>query len=120
MADNYTVYENLYNFMNDLLNPVQGTSGSGQGNVRTAGTGKTTEGRSFAETFRNEVGAPGVTGVPQSMDAIFEEAAGLRQFEVFKIILKPYFRLIFLSNFSYFYVVCAVCLWYNVFGVMIL
>lgn len=77
MADNYTVYENLYNFMNYLLNPVQGTPGSAQEKVRTASAGKTTESRSFAEAFRNEVGAPGVTGAPQSMDTIFEEAAAL-------------------------------------------
>lgn len=36
--------------------------------------------------------------------------AGVRHFPLPKNFLKPYFRLIFLSNFPYFYVVCAVCI----------
>ena len=35
---------------------------------------------------------------------------GVRHFPLPKNFLKPYFRLIFLSNFPYFYVVCAVCI----------
>ena len=37
-------------------------------------------------------------------------SAGVRHFPLPKNFLKPYFRLIFLSNFPYFYVVCAVCI----------
>ena len=36
--------------------------------------------------------------------------AGVRHFLLPKNFLKPYFRLIILSNFPYFYVVCAVCI----------
>ena len=36
--------------------------------------------------------------------------SGVRHFPLPKNFLKPYFRLIFLSNFPYFYVVCAVCI----------
>ena len=35
---------------------------------------------------------------------------GVRHFLLPKNFLKPYFRLIILSNFPYFYVVCAVCI----------
>lgn len=78
MADNYnyTVYENLYNYMNQLLYQVQtpsvynnGSSGSGSSKA-----GRVSEGRSFAETFKSTVQQ---MGVPESMDSIFEEAAKL-------------------------------------------
>ena len=36
--------------------------------------------------------------------------AGVQHFLLPKNFLKPYFRLIILSNFPYFYVVCAVCI----------
>ena len=35
---------------------------------------------------------------------------GVQHFLLPKNFLKPYFRLIILSNFPYFYVVCAVCI----------
>ena len=36
--------------------------------------------------------------------------SGVQHFLLPKNFLKPYFRLIILSNFPYFYVVCAVCI----------
>lgn len=73
MASNYTVYENLYNYMNYLLNGVQMPS-AGSSLYGSSNYNKVTSGKSFADTLRS---AAGVTGVPQSMDSIFEEAAKL-------------------------------------------
>ena len=78
MTGNYAVYENLYNYMNYLLNPDQGISGASTTHGgRTAGSSevsKTSGGKSFVDTFKKTAG---VTGVPESMDSIFEEAAKL-------------------------------------------
>lgn len=73
MASNYTVYENLYNYMNYLLNGVQIPS-SGSSISGNSSYNKVSDSKSFADTLRS---AAGVTGVPQSMDSIFEEAAKL-------------------------------------------
>lgn len=40
----------------------------------------------------------------------FGVCTGVQHFLLPKNFLKPYFRLIILSNFPYFYVVCAVCI----------
>lgn len=73
MASNYTVYENLYNYMNYLLNHVQAPQ-SDSARSSTRKSSGTVSGRSFADTLKSKAG---VTGVPQSMDQIFEEAAQL-------------------------------------------
>ena len=74
MADNYNyaVYENLYNYMNQLLYQVQTPSVYNTGNSNTSSTRTISEGKSFADTFRSTVKQ---MGVPESMDDIFEEAA---------------------------------------------
>ena len=78
MADNYnyTVYENLYNYMNQLLYQVQTPSVNNNGNSTSSSksSSRVSEGKSFAQTFQNTVQQ---MGVPESMDSIFEEAAQL-------------------------------------------
>lgn len=78
MADNYNyaVYENLYNYMNQLLYQVQTPSvySSGNYNSGSYSSNRVSEGKSFADTFKSTVQQ---MGVPESMDSIFEEAAKL-------------------------------------------
>ena len=70
MSDNYSAYTNLYHYMSSLLSGIQSKAGYSS---QTYGTQKT-EGKSFSETFQN---TSRKLGVPESMDAIFEEAAQL-------------------------------------------
>lgn len=72
MADkyNYAVYENLYNYMNQLLYQVKAPSDDNYGSYGN----RVSEGKSFADTFKSTVQQ---MGVPESMDSIFEEAARL-------------------------------------------
>lgn len=72
MADkyNYAVYENLYNYMNQLLYQVKAPSDDTNGSDGS----RVSEGKSFADTFKSTVKQ---MGVPESMDSIFEEAARL-------------------------------------------
>ncbi len=44
------------------------------------------------------------------LSCLFTYSSGVQHFLLPKNFLKPYFRLIILSNFPYFYVVCAVCI----------
>lgn len=78
MTGNYAVYENLYNYMNYLLNPDRSIQGESTANgLRTNGSprgSKASGSKSFVDTFKDTAG---VTGVPESMDSIFEEAAKL-------------------------------------------
>lgn len=72
MATDYSTYQSIYTYMSSVLGQLQslGTAGQSSG---TLSSGKTTAGStSFGETFRS---AAGRLGVPESMDAIFEEAA---------------------------------------------
>ena len=59
------------------------------------------EGRSLdlTELFQNS----------ENLD-LLKVSPGVQHFLLPKNFLKPYFRLIILSNFPYFYVVCAVCI----------
>lgn len=72
MADkyNYAVYENLYNYMNQLLYQVKAPSDDNNGSYGS----RVSEGKSFADMFKSTVRQ---MGVPESMDSIFEEAARL-------------------------------------------
>ncbi len=68
----YTVYSNWYNYMNNILRQTSGLTGDysqiyGQGN-RISGLA----GTKFSEYFQ---GAAAALNVPESMDAIFDEAA---------------------------------------------
>lgn len=85
MADNYnyTVYENLYNYMNQLLYQVQTPSVYNNGNDTGQTGSRVSNEKSFADTFKNTVKQ---MGVPESMDAIFEEAA--QRYNVPAVLLK--------------------------------
>lgn len=87
MADNYNyaVYENLYNYMNQLLYQVQTPSLYNNGNCNNSSYNarSASEGKSFADTFRSTVKQ---MGVPESMDSIFEEAAEI--YNVPAVLLK--------------------------------
>ncbi len=85
MADNYnyTVYENLYNYMNQLLYQVQTPSVYNNRNDTGRASRQTSDTKSFADTLKNTVKK---MGVPESMDAIFEEAA--QRYNVPVILLK--------------------------------
>lgn len=85
MADNYnyTVYENLYNYMNQLLYQMQTPSVYNNGYDVGKTSGQASNTKSFADTFKDTVKQ---MGVPESMDAIFEEAA--QRYNVPAILLK--------------------------------
>lgn len=68
MGMDYSIY-NWYNFMNNVFRQVQNVS---EGNS-SAYQGTQVNGQSFADTFQNA--AQEGLQVPESMDAIFEEAA---------------------------------------------
>ncbi len=77
MAADYSAYQSIYNYMNGILGQMQSltTLGQAAGSLYSGGTtaaGPVSSGMSFGETFRSAVGR---LGVPESMDAIFEEAA---------------------------------------------
>ncbi len=77
MATDYSAYQSIYNYMNSILGQIQSLTTLGQTNGslytgKTVTAGSAVSGRSFEETFRS---AAGRLGVPESMDAIFEEAA---------------------------------------------
>lgn len=74
MATDYSADQSIYTYMNSILGQLRSLSTLGQ-NTGDLYSGRTTSpnyGQSFKETFRN---AAGRLGVPESMDAIFEEAA---------------------------------------------
>ena len=83
MAMDYSVYQSLYTYMNSVLGQLQSlqsmtqsieslySNGTQSGSSPYSG-GMQTNGLSFGETFQN---AAGRLGVPESMDAIFQEAA---------------------------------------------
>lgn len=71
MATDYSAYQSIYNYMNSILGQLQSLTTLGQ-TTGSLYTGKASSGQSFAETFQS---AAGRLGVPESMDAIFEEAA---------------------------------------------
>lgn len=75
MATDYTVYQNLYNSMNNILYQLQllGTQTQPTGSLYSSNR-TTSSAQSFADTFQN---AAKNLGVPESMDSIFEEAAEL-------------------------------------------
>lgn len=72
MATDYTVYQNLYNSMSNILYQLQlmGTQTQSTGSLYSGRT--VSSGQSFADTFQN---AAQKLGVPESMDSIFQEAA---------------------------------------------
>lgn len=72
MATDYTVYQNLYNSMSNILYQLQlmGTQTQSTGSLYSGRT--TSSSQSFADTLQN---AAQKLGVPESMDSIFEEAA---------------------------------------------
>ncbi|MCI9441552.1 MAG: lytic transglycosylase domain-containing protein [Ruminococcus sp.] len=74
MAIDYTIYQNLYNSMNNILYQLQllGTQNHSTGSLYSGRTTSSTQ--SFADTFQSAVQK---LGVPESMDSIFEEAAEL-------------------------------------------
>lgn len=74
MAADYTIYQNLYNSMNNILYQLQllGAQDQSSGSLYSGKTASAT--RSFADTFQN---AAKKLDVPESMDSIFEEAAEL-------------------------------------------
>ncbi|EOS34435.1 hypothetical protein C808_05082 [Lachnospiraceae bacterium M18-1] len=75
MATDYSVYQSIYSYMNTILGQLQslGTLGQTTGTGSLYSSGRTTpSGMSFGETFQS---AAGRLGVPESMDAIFKEAA---------------------------------------------
>lgn len=74
MANNYSTYEALYNYMSGLWGQVQSVSGSGRQIGQTSSGRQVAGGQSFLDTFRNTTQK---LGVPVSMDSIFEEAAQL-------------------------------------------
>lgn len=64
MAADYTIYNNLYNYMSSILSQIQSVSDGYSRQV--------SGGQSFSDVFRS---ASTDLGVPESMDSIFEEAA---------------------------------------------
>lgn len=77
MAIDYSAYQSIYSYMNSILGQLQSLTTLGQttGSLYSGGTtttGSATSGQSFVETFQS---AAGRLGVPESMDAIFREAA---------------------------------------------
>lgn len=72
MATDYSAYQSIYSYMSSVLGQLQSltTPGLSTGSLYSGGT--TAAARSFGDTFRNVAGQ---LGVPESMDAIFEEAA---------------------------------------------
>ena len=72
MATDYSAYQSIYTYMSSVLGQLRSLGASEQ-SFGSLGSGKTTAaGQSFGDTFRS---AAGRLGVPESMDAIFEEAA---------------------------------------------
>lgn len=72
MATDYSAYQSIYTYMSSVLGQLR-SLGTSEQSVGSLGSGKTTAaGQSFGDTFRS---AAGRLGVPESMDAIFEEAA---------------------------------------------
>lgn len=72
MAMDYSVYQSLYTYMNGVLGQLQSLQSMTQSIGSLYSAGKQDTGLSFGETFQN---AAGRLGVPESMDAIFQEAA---------------------------------------------
>lgn len=74
MATDYSADQSIYTYMNSILGQLRSLSTLGQttGDLYSGRTTSPNYGQSFKETFRN---AAGRLGVPESMDAIFEEAA---------------------------------------------
>ncbi len=73
MAADYTIYQNLYNSMNNILYQLQLLNSKAGLQTQSLYSNKNTGlNMSFADTFQN---ASGNLGVPESMDSIFEEAA---------------------------------------------
>ena len=73
MAADYTIYQNLYNSMNNILYQLQLLNSQAGLQTQSLYSNKNTGlNMSFADTFQN---ASGNLGVPESMDSIFEEAA---------------------------------------------
>lgn len=74
MAIDYTIYQNIYNSMNNILYQLQllGAQDQSTGSLYSGRTTSSTQ--SFADTFQN---AAKKLDVPESMDSIFEEAAEL-------------------------------------------
>ena len=73
MATDYSVYQSIYSCMNTILGQLQSLGTLGQTTGSLYSSGRTTpSGMSFGETFQS---AAGRLGVPESMDAIFKEAA---------------------------------------------
>lgn len=72
MAIDYTIYQNLYNSMNNILYQLQllGAQNQSTGSLYSGRAASSTQ--SFADTFQN---AAKKLDVPESMDSIFEEAA---------------------------------------------
>lgn len=73
MATDYSAYQSIYTYMNNILGQLQSLTTLGQ-TTGSLYSGKTTgsSSQSFGETFRN---AASSLGVPESMDSIFREAA---------------------------------------------
>ncbi len=74
MANNYSAYETLYNYMSGLWGQIQYTSGSGTKSSSISSGRQAAASQSFSDTFKNTSQR---LGVPVSMDSIFEEAAQL-------------------------------------------
>lgn len=72
MAIDYTIYQNLYNSMNNILYQLQLLGAQSQQSDSLYSGRAASSSRSFADTFQN---AAQKLGVPESMDSIFEEAA---------------------------------------------
>lgn len=87
MAVDYSDYQSLYNYMGSLLKQIQSVSGY----TGRPYTGHITSGESFSEVYKSTLESASQKqssslGVPESMDAIFEEAA--RQYNVPVNLLK--------------------------------
>ncbi len=73
MATDYTIYQNIYNSMNNILYQLQLLGGTQTQSTGSLYSGRTTSSaQSFADTFQS---AAQKLGVPESMDDIFKEAA---------------------------------------------
>lgn len=74
MATDYSAYQSIYTYMNSILGQLQSLNTLGQttGSLYSGKATYSANGQNFGETFRNTASR---LGVPESMDAIFEEAA---------------------------------------------
>lgn len=73
MAADYTIYQNLYNSMNNILYQLQLLNSQAGLQTQSLYSNRNTgQNVSFADTFQN---VSRNLGVPESMDSIFEEAA---------------------------------------------